>query len=84
MANYAKLYTILDNFEQFRTIVDNFWKMIKVLKNESATRENKNMHADMHAYVSKEFVARVQPFCKSHISKSSVTQTSAHTQPVNL
>ena len=57
---------------------------MKVLKNESATKENKYMQADMHAYVSKEFIARVQPFCKSNVSKSSVTHASAHTQPVNL
>ena len=52
--------------------------MIKVLKNESATKENKYMHADMHAYVSKEFVARVQPFCKSHISLASRSTPSSN------
>ena len=48
---------------------------MKVLKTESATKENVYLQADMHALVSKEFIARVQPICNFELASRSIPST---------
>ena len=48
---------------------------MKVLKTESATKGNVYLQADMHALVSNEFIARVQPFCNFELASRSIPST---------